>query len=102
MAETTRTRLLVHLTEDHGCLHLTVGEDGVGFDVATTGRGSGLTGIADRLDTVGGNVEVESTPGSGTIIWGTVPVPLLATRAGPRPPPPRRPRSRARPGSPPA
>ncbi len=64
----------VTLGEQGGALTFEVRDDGSGFDAATISRGAGLTGIADRLDTVGGTVEVESTPGQGTRITGTVPI----------------------------
>jgi signal transduction histidine kinase len=49
-------------------------DDGVGFDVATTRKGSGLTNMVDRLDAVGGGVDVSSSPGSGTSLHGWLPV----------------------------
>ena len=64
----------VTLGERGGALTFEVSDDGSGFDAATISRGAGLTGIADRLDTVGGTVEVESAPGQGTRITGTVPI----------------------------
>ena len=65
---------MVTLGERGGALTFEVSDDGSGFDAATISRGAGLTGIADRLDTVGGTVEVESAPGQGTRITGTVPI----------------------------
>jgi signal transduction histidine kinase len=55
---------------DH--LTFTVADDGSGFDPATTPRGSGLTNMADRLAALGGEVEVQSTPGHGTTVRGRV------------------------------
>jgi signal transduction histidine kinase len=46
----------------------------VGFDIATTSYGTGLQGMADRLDAIGGSLEVRSAPGSGTTIAGSIPV----------------------------
>jgi signal transduction histidine kinase len=51
-----------------------VSDDGVGFDPLDTNHGSGLKGIAERLDTIGGVVEVRSRPGAGTRVIGRVPV----------------------------
>ena len=67
----------VTLGELGGVLTFEIRDDGSGFDAATVSRGAGLTGIADRLDTVGGTVEVESAPGHGTRITGTVPIEQL-------------------------
>lgn len=49
-------------------------DDGGGFDTRTTGYGTGLRGMADRLDAIGGSLEVRSAPGRGTTIAGRVPV----------------------------
>jgi signal transduction histidine kinase len=68
----------VTIRERGGALTFEVCDDGRGFDESTVSRGAGLTGIADRLDTVGGTVEVESAPGQGTRITGTVPIEQLA------------------------
>jgi len=50
-----------------------VRDDGVGFDPAATGYGTGLRGMADRLEALGGRLQVESAPGRGTMILGRVP-----------------------------
>ncbi len=39
-----------------------------------TSYGTGLQGMADRLDAIGGSLTVTSTPGAGTTVTGTVPV----------------------------
>ncbi len=64
----------VGLEERDDGLWFEVSDDGVGFDPGQTGHGSGLQGMAERLDTVGGVVEVRSRPGAGTRIIGRVPV----------------------------
>lgn len=56
---------------------LTVSDDGVGFEptaAAGTG-GAGLTGLAERLDALGGSLRVDSAPGAGTTIVAEVPTP---------------------------
>jgi signal transduction histidine kinase len=57
-----------------------VRDDGVGFDPARTGQGSGLAGIRDRLAVFGGDATVESSPGNGTVVRGRVPVSGVRTR----------------------
>lgn len=68
----------IGLLAGDGMLTFEVADDGNGFDMETVTRGAGLNGIADRLDTVGGTITVDSTPGSGTTITGSIPVPELA------------------------
>jgi signal transduction histidine kinase len=50
-----------------------VRDDGVGFDPAASGYGTGLRGMADRLEALGGTLEVQSAPRAGTKILGRVP-----------------------------
>jgi signal transduction histidine kinase len=52
-----------------------VRDDGVGFDPATRGYGTGLRGMADRLEALGGTLEVQSAPGSGTMLLGRIGLP---------------------------
>ena len=40
--------------------------------------GSGLQGITDRLDTVGGSLTITSRPGAGTTVTGHIPAPVAA------------------------
>ncbi|MEP6995607.1 MAG: sensor histidine kinase, partial [Acidobacteriota bacterium] len=71
-AEASRAEIsLAHLG---GRLTFTVNDDGVGFDADTKAYGTGLQGMRDRLDAIGGKLAVESAPGHGTTITGTVPV----------------------------
>src|SRR5262249_35020677 len=57
----------------------TIADDGRGFDVATMmgsrERGLGLFGMRERVDLVGGTLEIDSAPGSGTRVRAAVPVP---------------------------
>jgi signal transduction histidine kinase len=64
----------VRLAQENGHLSFTVRDDGAGFDPAVTGYGTGLHGMADRLDAIGGDLTVQSAPGHGTVIRGLVPV----------------------------
>jgi signal transduction histidine kinase len=66
------TRAWVVVALDDGSLHVEVGDDGVGG--ARTGRGSGLTGLLDRVEARGGQLRVTSPPGSGTTVKATLPV----------------------------
>jgi signal transduction histidine kinase len=50
-----------------------VTDDGHGFDGALVKRGAGLTNMTDRLDALGGQLEVSSTPERGTRIHGSLP-----------------------------
>ena len=65
-------------------LTLTIVDDGVGFDVNTTWRkGLGLISMRERLEAVGGSLEIHSRPGAGTRLEAAVPVPLDPEIAAP-------------------
>jgi signal transduction histidine kinase len=64
-------RAWVSVTHQNGRLLLEVGDDGVGG--ADVGRGTGLRGLADRLDAIEGRLYVESEPGRGTTVRATMP-----------------------------
>lgn len=53
-------------------LRIQVSDDGVGFDASRTSP-RGLTGLRDRIEALGGNLEVLSEPGGGTTLNATVP-----------------------------
>jgi signal transduction histidine kinase len=64
----------VRVWEEAGGLLFEVGDDGAGFDVAHRGPGAGFTNMQDRLGAVRGSLRVESTPGQGTKVRGTIPL----------------------------
>jgi signal transduction histidine kinase len=63
--------LRARLSAPDGWAELTVTDDGVGG--ARTGAGSGLRGLADRIDALGGELTVVSDAGSGTTVRARVP-----------------------------
>ncbi|MBJ7593741.1 MAG: sensor histidine kinase [Candidatus Dormibacteraeota bacterium] len=67
---------VISLHGDGERLRISVTDDGSGFDMATRKRGAGITNMADRLDALGGAVELQSAPGQGTTLRGWLPVAL--------------------------
>jgi signal transduction histidine kinase len=63
----------VRLWRQDGEVVFEVRDNGVGFDPAAKGYGTGLRGMADRLEALGGTLEVQSAPRAGTKILGRVP-----------------------------
>jgi signal transduction histidine kinase len=55
-----------------GRLRLTVRDDGIGG--ADPAYGSGLTGLADRVEALGGTIAVHSPPGEGTTLQVWLPL----------------------------
>jgi signal transduction histidine kinase len=74
------SRAVVRLAKSNGHLTFTVTDDGRGFDPDSNVDGTGLQGMADRLDAIGGKLDVSSAPGTGTTVTGRVPVDEGATR----------------------
>jgi signal transduction histidine kinase len=68
------SHVIVRLSEQPGRLTFAVIDDGTGFDVASMKRGSGLTNMEDRLDALGGELQISSSPGQGTTITGSLEV----------------------------
>ena len=64
-------------TED-SVVQLTVRDDGVGG--ADARHGSGLVGLHDRVEALGGTIRIESPPGAGTLL--VVALPLEVEPAG--------------------
>ena len=54
-----------------------IGDDGAGG--ADARHGSGLRGLVDRLEAVGGHLEIDSVPGQGTRLSAELPTRVLAT-----------------------
>ncbi len=52
-------------------LSLSISDDGIGG--ADSGKGSGLIGLKDRIEVLGGRMRVDSPPGSGTVLDITIP-----------------------------
>ena len=66
------TRVWVSLRVEHDMLRLSIRDDGMGG--ADANRGSGLTGLRDRIEALGGRLQIESPTGSGTLIEVKIPV----------------------------
>jgi signal transduction histidine kinase len=64
----------VRVCEKHGRWQLTVADDGAGFrQDSAQSSGAGLANMRDRLDAVGGTVEVSSLAMAGTTVTATAP-----------------------------
>ena len=66
----------VDLRGGSNVLALTVSDDGVGFDVdAAWGEGLGLISMGERIEAIEGTLDIRSTPGGGTCLTITMPLP---------------------------
>jgi len=65
------TNAKISAQRQNGLLVVTVEDDGVGG--AQTNNGSGLRGLVDRVEALGGRLRVESPTGGGTRVVGEIP-----------------------------
>jgi signal transduction histidine kinase len=68
------SRAVVEISEDNDSLRLLVRDNGRGFDPSEKSEGFGLLGMSERVTLLGGELEVESSPGTGTTIRARLPV----------------------------
>jgi signal transduction histidine kinase len=66
------SRATVSVVMDRGSVIANVEDDGVGG--ASLAKGTGLRGLADRIETLGGTLRVESANGSGTRLIAVIPL----------------------------
>ncbi|MEO0565789.1 MAG: ATP-binding protein, partial [Chloroflexota bacterium] len=76
VAKHTQVEEIVFTLEgDSGRLYVTIEDNGPGFDTKATLGGIGLIGMVQRAASIGGELNVQSSPGNGTCIRFWVPVP---------------------------
>jgi signal transduction histidine kinase len=62
----------VRLDIEGATMHLSIRDDGIGG--ADAGKGSGIIGLTDRVEAIGGKMTISSHPGSGTSLLVTIPL----------------------------
>ncbi|MEA2443397.1 MAG: hypothetical protein QOJ12_689, partial [Thermoleophilales bacterium] len=80
-------RAEVRIAESGGDVELEVRDEGAGFDPSAVTTGFGLTGLRERVEQLGGTVEIASGPARGTVVQARVPV-IRRSSAPPDQPPP--------------
>jgi len=65
------SQVQMRLTQENGRLKVVIADDGIGG--ADSSRSSGLRGLADRVEALGGSLAVESPPGGGTRVMAELP-----------------------------
>jgi signal transduction histidine kinase len=71
------SRVRVAVAVRNSSLQLSIRDDGVGG--ADAARGSGLIGLRDRVEALGGSIEISSRPGEGTSVFVELPLQLDLT-----------------------
>ena len=62
----------VRVETKNGNLGIVIRDDGIGG--ANSGKGSGLVGLKDRVEALGGRMQITSQPGNGTSLHATIPL----------------------------
>ena len=65
---------IVTLGQDRDGVHFSVEDDGIGFEPGAVEHSGGLANLVDRSAAAGGTLRIESGPGRGTRIAGSIPV----------------------------
>lgn len=70
------TEATIHLTDHGDSINIMIEDNGVGFDRKNidTADGMGLQNIKKKIVQLGGNLEIDTTPGKGTTIIIDIPV----------------------------
>jgi two-component system, NarL family, sensor histidine kinase UhpB len=63
----------VELAVIDGKLSLTISDDGTGFDLSVSTPGLGVIGMRERVQSLGGSIEIESSLTNGTTIFVNLP-----------------------------
>ena len=66
------TRVTIDVTKADDCVIATITDNGVGG--ADPERGSGLRGLTDRVEALGGKLDVDSSAGTGTTLGAQIPI----------------------------
>ena len=76
-AEATTVCVLLERTRDppcHDAIHVEVSDDGRGWDMRSPVGGLGLIGMRERVEGLGGRMEVSGSPGRGARVRAWIPV----------------------------
>jgi len=68
------TELRVRMSTEAGELRVEISDDGRGGADPATSNGTGLRGLADRVEALGGRLELESPHGRGTTVRAALPL----------------------------
>jgi signal transduction histidine kinase len=68
------SRAVVEIREEPGLVHLSVRDDGSGFDTSASRDGFGLLGMQERISLLEGRLSIDSAPGEGTLVSAHIPI----------------------------
>ena len=66
-------RAVVEISEDEATVHVSIRDDGKGFDPSVATGGFGLIGMRERAQVLGGQLAIETAPGEGACVRASIP-----------------------------
>lgn len=66
-------RAHVRVSHRNGILAFDIADDGLGCELSAAADGAGLQNMTDRIGALGGMLRIDSTPGDGMTVAGTLP-----------------------------
>ncbi|HYM54460.1 MAG TPA: GAF domain-containing protein [Solirubrobacteraceae bacterium] len=66
-------RAVIEVHEEATTVHVSIRDDGDGFDPGGETGGFGLLGMRERVELLGGELLVDSAPGDGTVVKASIP-----------------------------
>ena len=72
------SRVELKMVQPDGGLEITITDDGRGFELAKVRSGHGLKNLRERMQSLQGSCQIESSPGKGTTIKLSIPLPGAA------------------------
>jgi signal transduction histidine kinase len=67
-------RATIRLSERNSAMRFEVADNGAGFDSTKAQTSAGLQNMTDRIGALGGNLTIDSQPGAGATLTGTIPL----------------------------
>jgi signal transduction histidine kinase len=67
-------RVDISLVYNLDSLHVHIADDGCGFDMNQKAKGLGFRSMRDRINSVRGNIQIQSAPGQGTRLIVQLPI----------------------------
>jgi len=77
-------RAVIEILENETSLELSVRDNGDGFDPSLSTAGFGLLGMRERVQLLDGEIEIESSPGNGTLVTASIPARRRPAEGGPQ------------------
>lgn len=68
------TEVSINIILDENNIAMSINDNGIGFDINTTKKGIGLKNMQQRIDVVGGKINIQSTKNRGTSIFISIPI----------------------------